>query len=349
MKPLVSIIVPVYNAVKYVEKMICSILAQTYDNFELLLIIDGATDGSYEICKKYAASEIRIVMFNQANKGICAARNKGIVEARGKYILFVDHDDEISPTLIERAVVSIEETGADLVKFGFTICNTDKKNRCCKKVQIYRNITYDKEGLCNDYMYILNSEANVYIWDALYRSDFIKQNVLCFDEKYSNGGEDIAFNISMLPYIKKIGFISDNLYNHYNRDNQSTSLKFSENMFKAKIQMLDDVLKTYEVCFSDRKYPVYYAYFASKVIGSICSKGFCMDRTKLSIEYLAIAREHIEWDTIKKTIIKSELSYKRRIVLIMNVMGMNRMLSICFSVKQICLFISQLKNRCGKK
>ena len=335
MNPLVSVIVPVYNAVDYIEKMMDSVLTQTYDNYEVLLIVDGSTDGSYEICKKYASIDKRIILIYQPNQGICRSRNKGIRESKGKYILFVDHDDEISPKLIEKVVASAENDDVDLVKYGFTVFNISKKNICCNNSPIYNDILYDKNGLYNDYIYILKNEVNIYIWDALYRSDFIKKNSLYFDEKYQYGGEDIAFNISMIPYIKKMKLIHENLYYHYNRENQSTSLKYSDDIFKSKIWQLDEAQKIYEECFEGNKYPIYYAYFASKLIGGICTKGRYMDKIELSIKYLIIMKRHIKWNVIRKTYIKPGLSIKRKLVLILNALNMNRILSACFLFKYI--------------
>ena len=90
----VSIILPVYNAVNYIEKTITSVLNQTYKNFELIIVDDGATDGTSEICRNYAQKDYRISYYKQNNFGTAVARNRGIELAKGEYIAFLDHDDE---------------------------------------------------------------------------------------------------------------------------------------------------------------------------------------------------------------------------------------------------------------
>lgn len=116
--PTVSVIMPVYNAHLYVAKAIESVLQQTYQDFELILVDDGATDGSGEICEKYAAQDDRIVLIHEENSGICKARNTGLKHAQGTYIAFCDHDDLYMPQYLEKAVSSAIKENADLVKFA---------------------------------------------------------------------------------------------------------------------------------------------------------------------------------------------------------------------------------------
>ena len=121
----VSVIVPVYNVEKYVAKCIESILAQTYTDIELLIVNDGSTDGSYEICKNYALKDSRIKLFTQDNKGLSASRNRMLKEATGDYVLFVDSDDWVLPYLIERLIVLISEKDADIAACGYIKAKTD--------------------------------------------------------------------------------------------------------------------------------------------------------------------------------------------------------------------------------
>lgn len=101
MQPLVSVIVPVYNMEKYLARCLDSIVGQTYKNLEILLINDGSTDRSGEICRQYAQTDPRICLFEQENQGLSAARNTGLDHMRGQYIVFVDSDDYVSPYLVE--------------------------------------------------------------------------------------------------------------------------------------------------------------------------------------------------------------------------------------------------------
>ena len=115
---LVSVIVPVYNVEKYLKKCVDSILSQSYQNIEVILINDGSLDGSGEICEAYAKKDERIKYITQNNSGLGKTRNRGIEEASGKYLLFVDSDDYIENTMIEKLYHNITESHADVASCG---------------------------------------------------------------------------------------------------------------------------------------------------------------------------------------------------------------------------------------
>lgn len=107
--PLISIIVPVYNAEQYLPRCIDSILAQTFTDFELLLIDDGSTDSSGKICVEYAGKDFRIRVFHKENGGVSSARNVGLDKARGEWVCFADSDDKMSETYVINLVVSVQK------------------------------------------------------------------------------------------------------------------------------------------------------------------------------------------------------------------------------------------------
>lgn len=114
-KPQISIIVPVYNVEKYLDKCLSSILSQTFTDFELILVDDGSTDGSGEICDRYAESDARVRTYHQKNQGQAVARNYAIRKAKGEYLGFVDSDDWIEPDMYGRMMLSAHEDNADIV------------------------------------------------------------------------------------------------------------------------------------------------------------------------------------------------------------------------------------------
>ena len=114
-RPLVSVIVPVYNTEKYLEKCLDSILRQTYDNLEIIVINDGSTDNSLSVAENYAAKDNRIILINQENNGIMSVRITGVEQAKGKYIGFVDSDDWIEPDMYERLLQYMLKYDCDLV------------------------------------------------------------------------------------------------------------------------------------------------------------------------------------------------------------------------------------------
>lgn len=109
MKPLVSIIIPVFNVEEYLDECIASVIRQTYTNIEVILVNDGSTDASRAICLKYAAEDSRLVLINQENMGVSAARNAGLLKASGCFVTFVDSDDSIDDDYIEQLVNGITE------------------------------------------------------------------------------------------------------------------------------------------------------------------------------------------------------------------------------------------------
>ena len=121
----VSVIVPIYNVKKYINRGIENLLAQTYENFEIILVDDGSTDGSLEICTEWASKDDRILTLHQKNQGSGSARNSGIEAARGKYIYFFDVDDEIDENLLSYNVEVIEQQKVDMIIFGYT--NVEQK------------------------------------------------------------------------------------------------------------------------------------------------------------------------------------------------------------------------------
>ena len=124
-KPVVSIIVPVYNTEKFLHRCIDSILTQTYTDFELLLIDDGSKDSSGTICDEYAAKDVRVRVFHKENGGVSSARNMGLDNARGEWITFVDSDDWIDDNYLEALYGACIVSGSDIVFCGFRV--VDKK------------------------------------------------------------------------------------------------------------------------------------------------------------------------------------------------------------------------------
>ena len=116
---LVSIIVPIYNVEKYLDRCIQSILNQSYENLEIILVDDGSPDRSSEICDEYRKSDQRIKVVHKENGGLSDARNAGLILAKGKYIIFLDSDDYIEHTMVEDAVTVLEKNDSDIVIWGY--------------------------------------------------------------------------------------------------------------------------------------------------------------------------------------------------------------------------------------
>ena len=134
MSKKVSIIVPVYNIENYIEGCIKSLVYQTYNKIEIILVNDGSTDNSLSVCERFAVSDNRIKIVNKANGGLSSARNSGIDVANGDFIMFIDGDDYIACNTLSELVLQIEKYDADIVQFGYVETNSDYSNQVCAPV-----------------------------------------------------------------------------------------------------------------------------------------------------------------------------------------------------------------------
>lgn len=203
MEILVSIIVPVYNAEKYIKKCIESVIAQTYGKWELLLVDDGSTDSSAEICKK-CLSDNRIHYLFQKNRGVSAARNLGLESAFGDFCLFLDSDDFLASTCLERCVEEIELNSLDTLQFGFDKVALDgtKLSHFGVDTDVYRGKEYGKK--CN---FLIN------VCGTITKKSIIERNAIKFDEQIKLA-EDQLFIMSVLANSERVKQISDGLYNY---------------------------------------------------------------------------------------------------------------------------------------
>ena len=162
----ISVIVPVYNAEKYLDRCIGSILAQTFRDFELILVEDGSPDRCAQMCDEWAKKDERIKVIHQSNSGPSKARNVGIAASQGEYLTFVDSDDRISPLMLEKLLRAAKKTGADIVT-----CAVVRDNGKAFKLPIgkYKLTVYSRDSFM-DIMLKINGNRNVhYVCAKLYK------------------------------------------------------------------------------------------------------------------------------------------------------------------------------------
>ena len=207
-----SVIVPVYNTQKYLKKCVDSILAQSFCDFELILIDDGSTDLSGEMCDEYEKKYDRIHVFHQQNKGASSARNCGINNARGEYIVFVDSDDYVQATFLENLY---SKNDADLIVGGYSIVDTGENNLLCRKYIDEKVSCEDKDRIAALFLQgIFN-----YAIAKCYKSSVIRNRQISFDEKLTLG-EDTNFVLSYLRYINNIKIISATDYRYVQHEGE---------------------------------------------------------------------------------------------------------------------------------
>ena len=210
----VSVIIPIYNGEKYFADCIQSILDQSFTNIEIIVINDGSTDGSLSLIKRYAQNDSRIVVINQKNKGVSAARNAGLSKARGDYIMFVDADDYIArKDALELLIDFAKENGnPDVVCFRRV---GDTRGR--KAPSGYSKLNDSIIGRM-----IVDETINT-LWDKLYKKSIIKENSIKFPVGIRMA-EDLLFNVQYFCEAKTIGFFDEELY-YYREDNQESATK----------------------------------------------------------------------------------------------------------------------------
>ena len=224
MNSKVSIIVPIYNTEKYLSNCIDSLLNQTHQTIEILLIDDGSTDRSGEIANEYAKKDKRIKVVHQKNSGQSAARNKGLKLATGEYISFIDSDDEVSKTFIEKLLNPYNNPHTAL-----TICGIRYnwlKTKTHKDVYINHIRQRKKNESKKAYiLYLLTIDGRLYSSvNKLYKKDIVKE--ICFDEEL-NFAEDTKFVLDYLSNTdntSNISFVLETLY-YYNYGTETSTMK----------------------------------------------------------------------------------------------------------------------------
>ena len=204
----ISIIIPVYNVENYIERCIDSLISQSYINLEIILVDDGSTDKSGEICDRYAVVDNRIKVIHIKNSGRGEARNIGLSQANGQYIGFVDSDDWVEKDLYKYMIENIEETKADISICAYYECLDDIKNK---------KMLYEKSFVCTGkeaLHYTMSNVIGVYwlniaIWNKLYKKAVV-ENIRFRGREY----EDIMYNAEVLYSARNVSYINKCLYNY---------------------------------------------------------------------------------------------------------------------------------------
>jgi len=229
---LVSVIVPVYNSEKYLRRCIESIINQSYKNIEIILINDGSTDNSGEICNANALSDNRIRVIHTRNNGPAAARNIGIENSKGSFIFFIDADDFIENNALNLLVESYNQHKADIIVGSFN------KIRNSNSVYGHNGVFSSSKLLTKqdiiDYARCYLKKPNrftlfAYSWGRLFKSSIIKNNHIVFNANLHTF-EDVAFNFDYMKYTNEVYFLKEAIYNHLIHDNyMSATMALSSN------------------------------------------------------------------------------------------------------------------------
>jgi len=283
--PQISVIIPVYNAEKYLQRCVESLITQTYKDFELILINDGSKDNSLSICNELKAKYDFIQVIDKPNGGASSARNAGLDVAKGKYVCFVDSDDWCEPEYLQTLYNLITKNDYDLSMIGINYI----QNNVSSKLNIYSDtkIITDKEKLnllqagcfCNRLTDFGTDTIGMGTpWDKLYKLEIINSNKLRFNTNIKVG-EDKYFIWNYFKYIDTFIYSPENLYNYvFYTDSLSRGF-----MSCSDFEVIKDILSSEissqlpEITFDSLLYAIY------RQFGSLIKRGFANPQNKLSI------------------------------------------------------------------
>lgn len=237
---LISVVIPVYNVEEYLNECLDSVVKQTHHNVEIILIDDGSTDNSGSICDEYGKSDPRITVIHQSNGGLGHARNTGINQATGKYIIFLDSDDYWELNTLEVLVKEAEQNDLQVVVFA--------AEPFCDGIDHYKGFSYQqsvqngivKDGFDSYDCALSNGQYYSQACLRLYRLDYLKHESFIFDERIIHEDESFSF----LAYVnaKRIECIGEKLYHHRFRPNSiMTSLDLLESIY-GYIKALETII-----------------------------------------------------------------------------------------------------------
>lgn len=230
MEDSVSIVVPVYNVEKYLGRCIQSIVNQTYQNLEIILVDDGSTDRSGAICDSWAEKDCRVKSVRKKNAGAGFARNTGLEAATGRYVLFVDSDDYIHPLTVQKCVAELQKSNSDVVMFGrFNVSSNGKVE---EKPIVTDCFYFEGERVISDILpglFIYERGSGISTCCKMFKLETINNNNIRFKSERELLSEDAFFNLELFAHIKSVSIIPESFY-YYFKNEGSLSRSYREEL-----------------------------------------------------------------------------------------------------------------------
>ncbi len=242
--PLLSIIVPVYNIMEYLPRCVHSIMAQTYQNLEIILVDDGSTDGTGQLCDELAAEDARIKVLHKENGGSSSARNLAIEQAKGEYLGFVDSDDYISPDMYERLYEGIQQFGVKVAQIGRDEIDVEGKllpNICEPPVE---PVCYESEEFLRELL--------MHRGDCSFCTKLIHRDLLC-KERFPVGrlNEDFYLLVKILPHMERLVSLPGQTYHVFYRIGSNSRKADKENFSRVYGDCVDNADMAQEIVARD--------------------------------------------------------------------------------------------------
>lgn len=249
-KPFFTIILPIYNVEKYLDRCINSILSQDFKDYEIILIDDGSPDNCPQICDTWEQKDKRIKTIHKQNEGLGMARNTGLENANGKYVFFIDSDDYILPGLFSEMFEYLNNKLCDIVFYGFQ--RTDKNDNILSKsipnpYKDYYDKNYEiRNELLADFIAqnprsAVETNLNVTAWNCCISREFLNENKLRFVSERRYISEDLYFYLDICEYLNRVGFIKK-VYYSYCQNEGSLTYSYKPDRFERIKQFYEDSL-----------------------------------------------------------------------------------------------------------
>lgn len=267
---MLSVILPVYNGEKYIKDMLQSIDDQKYEEYELLIINDGSMDSTVEICEQWSEKKENVKLINKCNGGTSSARNDGLKQAKGKYVIFLDQDDTIEPNMFQDLVEQMEAGNMDILISSKKFYVEKEKGKISVKEYTFEDKKITSQQEREQLLFNLERKNEIStIWNCIYRLDIIKEQQLKFSETLKHGGEDGLFNYEFVIKAENIMLTSKKYYNYNLRFGFSTVTKYNPSAIADKLYTYDIWRESSRGILDDKKLEQYIQYDKLRIIKNI--------------------------------------------------------------------------------
>ena len=332
MKDLISVIVPIYNVEKYLKKCLDSIINQTYNNLEIILVDDGSPDNCGKICDEYAKKDNRIKVIHKENGGVSSARNKGLDIANGEYVFFIDSDDYIELDAIEK-LLSMGKSDFIISK-GYRI---EKNERIAIDNDILKSETINnpeyKEKIFSK---LLLGKVTSGPFAKMYKRNVIEKNKLRFNEELEFG-EDTIFTFCFINYSSSFSNVNEYTYN-YVTDLNSITQKYSKKTFKR----VDNLVKNFKnilLPMLESKHQNEYYFYIVYLLNHLCIEYIFNEQTNLKPKeqkkLLKNLMEKEEYAEAVKNVKINKLTPRKKVMVFLMRMKLYCMIKYVYLFKKI--------------
>lgn len=339
---MISVIIPAYNAANCLSQCIDSILAQTYSDFEVIIVDDGSVDNTYQVCKEYVSRDSRVRCIRQDNAGVSVARNRGIDVAKGSWLAFVDADDTVDSRYLEDMFDSAIQYKSDLVFCGFSVSGTSLRKddiavlrECCGGAEsgvVNSNQIIDRT-ICIDPAKMLYG----YIWRNLFSAKLLSDHHIRFQNEFKIS-EDYQFILFCLIYSKTISIVAKPLY-HYKVNDLSVTTKYMPTMHRD-MNAINAWMYNNVVPFFPSTIKGFYSCVANTYLGEV--QNLCRCGTPYSLlKRFSIAysiKKRFKYNKALRRAIRQNCRPKARIAFLLFVIYFEWLYMFLFSLKEHSLF-----------